>query len=298
MNYRKINLSIINHNDQLDQNEKNRNLYKYLIGNNVAYYYSKILSGNKNRYERKIISTGDLFNKEYIKTLKLLDSISNKNKIPFLLFKTYKYINEAVDGDIDIIIKEKDFYKFLRELSKEGFSCIEESPLKAICKKNGFKKIEPRVNIAFHGFTVLGESEIWKHTEEVLVDKIKVKKTTMSFDLFSFLLNVLYGPAYLKLYFYLLYKEIGRENLCSIATNTVVESDIDFIIKEFFNENKINKRFPLFLDNFNFLKWWYFKILRNDSFNIKNKVKHAVFFFYIKYKYIFLNKLEFAHKWI
>lgn len=297
MNYTSINRAILTSSDVQNSIPRDDMFYDYLLGNSVAYYYCKYLSKEKKLMDKRVIKVGDILNRKFVKTVKLINMISKKNAIKFLLFKTYKYIPEAVDGDIDIFIPEKYFYQFLKALEKEGFVCFENEHLKAFCKKEDYCTIEPRVNASFHGLIVLNEKKIWERTEKVDMDGISVLKATREIDLFYLLLEVLYRPSYLKLYLLFLYKKADVKKLFTISTNKQLNKDFKFLIKNLISKDIDNKRFPLFLSNIQFIIWWCKRIIPNQQLTLFTRLKHILFFFYAKYAFFLFNKLVFKHNW-
>lgn len=296
MNYKIINQSILSTHDVPEFFSKEEKFYDYLLSNNVAYYYSKVLSKENTSTEKKIIAAGDKLNEKYIKTLKLIEKIGKDNEIKILLFKTYKYFSEVVDGDIDLFLRKKDFHLFLKALEEEGFKCWEHEKLKAVCYKKDFCNIEPRVSASFHGIVVLNESQAWEKVEEVTINGIKILKTTKEVDLFYLLLNNLYGPNYLRLYLLLLYKQCDLKKLFALSSAEYIK-DLQFLINSLITNDKENNRFPLFLGNINYISWWLKRILPNDKLTMLIKLKLILFFLYSKYLFIFFDKLVFRHQW-
>lgn len=296
MNFTLINTALL-YSDDFSPVIKNQQFYKYLLDNNVAYYYSQTIPKQKNSYEKDIIASGEILNDKYIQTLKVLYDFCKKEKVDFLLFKTYKHLPEIVDGDIDLFIKEKDFSRFLTGLKKEGFTCILERPRKASCSKAGYSIIEPRVTISFHGKLIVNEENIWKNTKEVVIKNIKLKSTTKEIDTIFMLLNMFYGPNYIKLYNYIIFKSLNLKNLYSLIKNGEIKKDLDVSIQTLSSYDLLNKRFPIFPSDITFVKWWSKKILLNPHVPIFIKIKHLLFFYYAKYGYILLSRLPFAHNW-
>lgn len=288
MNYKILNNAIIRSEDIPLTLSRDKKFYRYLLNNNIAYYYSRYLCKKKGKHEKNIIQAGNRFNLKYIKTLRLIITACTKQNIEFSLFKTFKPIPEAVDGDIDLFIKERDFPTFLNLLEKEGFTCREDERQKAFCNKRGFCDIEPRVNISFHGKIILGEEIIWKNTEEVFINELKLKKTTKELDLFFMLMNVLYGPNYFKLYSYLVFRNLDLKKIYALAKDETVHRDLEMLIHSFTTNDVTDTRFPLFPADIIFLKWWLER---------SKKVKHILFFIYAKYGYKFFNTLPFRHDW-
>lgn len=297
MNYEVINTAILDSQDTPKTINRDDKFYNYLLDNSVAYYYSKHISKEKTEMDKKIIAAGDILNKKFLKTMKLVLRICKENNIRFLLFKTYKYFSEVVDNDIDLIIKENDFYNFIKALQREGFTCLENEHLKAICFKQSFCKIEPRINSSFRGLVIFDEKKIWEKPEWVNIDRIKILKTAKEIDLLHQLLGILYNPNYLKLYLLLLYKDANIKKLDKLILNKQIDQDLKFLIKNLIPKSLENRRFPLFIGNSDFIGWWFTRIFQAPDFSLQSKLRLLIFFFYSKYLFLFFNRLVFKHKW-
>lgn len=298
MNYKSINTAILYSEDIPKDVTRDNKFYDYLLDNNVAYYYCKHVSKEKTAMDKKIIKAGDILNRKFSKTLKLIDKVCKENSIRFLLFKTYKYIPEVVDGDIDLFIKEKDFYNFLKALEREGFNCFENEYFKAVCRKKGFCNIEPRINSSFHELVILNEKEIWEKIDVVKLEGMQLFKVLKEIDLLHLLVSILYNPNYLKLYLFLIYKNSDIRKLYTLSSEKHINQDLNFLLKNLITENVENKRFPLFMGNINFTIWWFKRILLNPHISLFQKLKHILFFFYSKYNFLIFNKLVFRHTWL
>lgn len=297
MKYKIINKSIINSKDIPGSIRSDKTFYNYLLDNSVAYYYSTNLSNKRSILDEKITKAGKELNAKFLKTLNLLNKISQDTHIKFLLFKTFKYIPEIIDGDIDIFIQEKDFYKFLKALEKEGFKCIENEHLKAVCEKEGFSVIEPRVNASFYHLVIFKEKKIWENVEIISINRSKVLKVTEEIDLAYLLLTILYGPRYLKLYLYLVYKKSDIKKLFELNLKKNIKNDLQFVINNLIAKKSEDTRFPRFVDDLNYIIWWFGRILFNSNIPLFLRFKHIMFFFYLKYRYLLFNKLVFKHDW-
>lgn len=296
MNYRDTNIALLTGDDVYDSFVKDQDFYDYLLGNNVAYYYASNISTKKTVMDKKIIRVGNILNNKYIKTLELINTLCKENNIKFLLFKTYKYIPEVIDNDIDLLIKKKDFYHFMKVLQNQGFECIENEPLKGICKKDGFCTIEPRTNSSFHGLTIMDEHKLWEKYEIVNVGGMRILKVIKEFEIIHLLLSILYNPNYLRFYLLIIYRGCNVKNLHKTNLEKHVLADLKLVINDLIKEGIEVKRFPLFLGNIKFISWWYKRIL-NSRLNRFTKFKHLIYFFYLKYSYILFDKLIFIHKW-
>lgn len=296
MNYKTVNSAIINGQD-VSSSIKNKEFYKYSLDNNVAYYYAKLIAKQRGEPEKKILEAGSSFNSRYIKTLTFLCKASEIISVKFALFKTFKHIPEAVDGDVDIFIRKRDFGKFINLLESEGFDCEKEAGFKTSCIKKGFCKIEPRADISFHGKTFLTEEIIWKHLERERIGDLEIYRSSIGLDMYYFLLNTLYGPNYIKLYHYLVFKKADHKKMFSISPDNSIREDLRFIAKRLTNENSSEIYFPFFLDDLDYLSLWFRRILFDRNFNMISKFKNLIFFFYAKYEYLFFGRLPFRHDW-
>lgn len=296
--YKDINSAILNNkNNDLSAIHKDK-LYKYLINNNIAYFYAKKISAAKGDKEKRVIREGNNYNRKFFKTLKLVDDVCRQNKIDYLLFKTFKYVPEGYSGDLDIIIKEEAFERIIEIFEKRGFSTRFDVGLKVELRNAGYSKIEFRVNVEYHGITLFDSKEIWEYKEKTKLGGIEIFKTTKEFDLVCLLLNILYGPNYLDLYLMLLNKQVGSKKLLSFKRGTKLAEDLRFIISNLVKKDFSNKRFPLFIPDLIYLRWWLKNIFLSDKVFLFEKFKVILIFFYIKYKYLFFDNLQYAHRWL
>lgn len=297
MDCKRINTAILSAQDLPSSFIKNSEFYNYLFGNNVAYYYSSILSKKKTNIDKEIITAGNVLNDKYVKTLKLIDKICKENGIRFLLFKTYKYIPEVVDNDIDLLIKKKDFYQFMKILGRYDFDCLENEPLKGICRRKDFCTIEPRTNSSFHELIIMDENQLWNKTEKVEIMGIKIDKPIKEVEVAHLLLSLLYNPNYLRLYLLDVYKNGDFRQFKSLNLKKDIRDDLNLVIENLLAEKNESKKFPLFIDNFRFIWWWFRRIFSNSKLSLRTKLKHLIYFFYLKYLYLLFGKLIFKHEW-
>lgn len=204
--YQEINTAILKWRDISSDIVKDNDFYNYLLNNRVASYYCKNLSKIQNKTEKAIITAWNNRNEIFYKTLRELDKICKEHNIDYLLYKTHKYFGEVIGGDIDIIVKDEDFDKFLKLFSSLGWDCEEDEKRKWKCEKDGFIVIEPHVNISWNGNTFFESSKLWKEIEEVVIEWNKYKKTNKSFESISIYLKIMYEPEYLDMYDYLVLK--------------------------------------------------------------------------------------------
>lgn len=296
MNYYAINTAILNAQDIPKSVIRDRDFYEYLLDNGVAYYYCRYLSKEKNVLDEHIIAAANTLRTTFLNTLRSIYVVTKKNRLEFLLFKSYKYYDEIIDNDIDIFVRETDFEKFIDLLTKEGFFCRRDEKLKVHCTKYGFCKIEPRVRGSLRGRILISEKTIWQNKELVNIDGMKIFRTPKEIDLYYQLLNVLYNPNYLKLYTQLLYLNINRQRLYSLTSDERLIEDLKFIEKNLI-ESENNKSFPKFVDPMKFIIWWYQRILTTSDISLNKKFTLMVNFFLIRYSYAFFHTLAFKRQW-
>ncbi len=289
MNYKAINEAILNDMD-IDSSkvEKTDEFYKYLFNNKVAYYYSKYLSKNKTDYEKRIIKTGDRLNSKYLKTLKLLVQVCKKNHIEFLLYKTHKYIPEVVDGDIDIFVRRKDFYKFLEVFKTEGFEVEEDEPGKGKCVKKSFCVIEPHINISWRGIVYINEDNIWNQSVPIRLNHLLINNCSPSIEMLSICGELFFSPEYIDLYTIKKMNQLVNKKI-HITGNELFNGFQNIIKKS--KPIFVNSKLPYFISTMNLIKIIYPNVQIQDliEINFKN--------LYWKHRYRLNNKLPFAHEW-
>jgi len=274
----------------------NNIFYKYLLINNLAYFYVEFSKDNSN-VAKKIIQSGNILNSKFEKTVDLICDILIKTKISAALFKTYKHIPEVVDGDIDLLLAKDDMGKFILSLTKKGFECVKESEGKYICKNKNYLKIEPRTNVSFGSKFIFDFDKIKNLLFSVTINNRNIDSTPSDIDVLYFILNFLYGPNYLRLYHYFLIESVDFKRLIFLARQFGVRKEILFF--KLMLDKKISKsrKFPIFLSDFEYLNFFIRFISLNRDFNFIYKVRHLVFFFFLKYKYLIFGKLHFRHQW-
>jgi len=289
MNYREINTAILKARD-VDQRlvKKDDVFYKYLFNNKVAYYYASELSRNKTEKEQEIIKRGNELNAKYIKTLKYVKKICDKHGIKFILFKTHKIIPEVVGGDIDLIVKRKDFKYFLHIFSGLGFESVEDEPGKGKCFKEGFNVIEPHITISWRGISYFNEKKIWRHTKEININNEKYIIFDNSMEVYIAIAQLFYEPEYIDLY--TMIQLNNGDGLIGRIPNAAK-------VQKFINENKkkYEQIFPIFAPVGLFADIWTRELF--TSKNIKVYVLHWIFYIYWRMRYKFIKKLPFTYIW-
>ena len=298
MNYEAINRSILNKTELPKEIRQDTQLYEYLLNNKVAYFYAIELGNRQDSETVRVIDQADRYQRRYAKTLKLLDEVCKEKGYEYLLYKTYKFIPEMVDGDIDIIVREKDFQNFLNTFQTLGFECEEDEPGKGKCEKVGFSVIEPHTNISWRGGSHVSESFIWEKPIDVKVDGLVVKNVSLEIEATAIAAKILFEPSYLDLYSLLLLRycldEGINENL--IYKNTTQPNLLKEVL-EFCKDKAITppygKKWPLFLPVIRYIKLWTQNYIATKNHRIY--VLHLVFYIYWNARYRINGKLPFTH---
>ncbi len=296
MDYKTINECIVNWLDFPPKIKKSEKLYKYMINNRVAYFYSKSISKNNTKIEKEIIKMWDKRNCMLHKTLDEMVKICKKYNIEFLLYKTYKFIDEVIWWDIDIIVKKNDFNKFLDVFEKEWWECEEDEKLKWKCDKKWYLTIEPHVSVSWLGRQYLEEHHLWENPINVNIDWKKYNNVNMNIEIISIYAKILFEPEYLDLYDYIIIKrehKIWYKILSNLIDNTWLWS-LKYLIIKFKDKKILNRKLPFFINSF-------VLFYLNLFFFFKTwKVNSRVFIhnFYWKRRYKFKNILPFLTKYI
>lgn len=289
LNYKEINSAILDGRD-IDKSlvKKDEQFYQYLFNNKVAYYYASQLSKNKTEKEKWIIKRGNELNTQYIKTLEYVKDVCDKNNIPFILFKTHKVIPEVVDGDIDLIIHNEDFQKFLDVFAGLGFESIEDEPGKGKCFKEGFNVIEPHITISWRGNDYFDTELLWKYTKEEVINGKKYLISNNEIETFIAVAQLFYEPEYIDLYTMFKLKDD-----CELLKQLPNSKQIQLLITKI--KNNRQQVFPIFAPIGLFATIWTKEFF--ISKNLKTYILHWIFYIYWSIRYKFINKLPFTHIW-
>lgn len=263
----------------------------------MAYFYAKNIDRTNDKFSKSVVSVGNSLNSKYSKTKTLILMVSKEIGVLPILFKTFKHVPEIVDNDIDLVLKRKDVVKFVMKLEKLGFLYIKESKYKYICTKKGYNKIEPRADILVAGRKILNYQQTLKYVQKIGKGNEKITVTNQELDAFYFMLNCLYGPNYLKLYHYMVIDGVVFSRIEEIAKDISCLPEITFFKRKVLDKISKDVSFPIFLKNIDYLVFYIRFIMFNSNMIFTSKIKHLLFFFFFKYKYIFFNKLHFQHQW-
>jgi hypothetical protein len=202
MNYAHINDSILKGRD-IDPLlvRKDHAFYTYLLNNKVAYYYAQELAGEKSETDQKILARGQAFNEQYFRACEAMAHICGQAGIEYLIFKTHRYIAGAVDGDIDVLVRDADFDRFLEVFRGEGFACVEDEPRKGKCEKDGYATIEPHVNISWRGNLFLEGEKAWGNTQKITYQNgTAITTASPDVELLAAAGELFFSPEYIDLF--------------------------------------------------------------------------------------------------
>lgn len=290
MNYKAINASIISGVDVDDSVSKDSRFYKYLLNNKVAYYYSNNISKNSNKYEKSIIEKGNEYRSKYLASMKELTAIAEKHNIPFLVFKTHRYFDEVVDGDIDILVKERDFHKFLLVMKNYGYTSVEDEPLKGKCEKPGLLVIEPHVDISWKSRVYASGSKLWENSRVITYGGVHINCASSSTEMLAAAGELYYSPEYIDLFRIKTYQALSAdaESGRMLEKDEMTKTYISCINRLIDDSSHV---FPVFLTNTQL----YSEVSSHLSFfqNMEIVLKNT----YWRERYRVKKKLPFTHDW-
>ncbi|HJQ08777.1 MAG TPA: nucleotidyltransferase family protein [Candidatus Saccharimonadales bacterium] len=297
LDYAAVNKAILDGRD-IDERvvSKNDDFYTYLLNNKVAYYYASVLSTRPTPAEARILEKGKYFQARYEKTMQLIQKVCSDNNIPYLLYKTHKYIPGMMDGDIDLLVSKEHFDRFLQYFTQLGFKTAEDEPGKGKCEHPDYCLIEPHTNVSWQGGEYLKDNLLWANPRQVSVGGQRYHTVSYEVEMLAVLSMILFSPEYLDLYSLktMHYFDEQRMDKKTMLANSVHPKLTEEIL--IFYEKLVvpySKKMPLFLPNTTFTRLWTKHFLSQK--NIKLYLLHLLFFFYWKYRYRLIDKLPFTH---
>jgi len=295
MNYHEINTAIAEGRD-IDTLlvKKNKRFYDYLLNNKVAYYYASELSTHPNATEQAIIKQGDAFNAAYIKTVAYVKAVCEEENIPFLLFKTHRYIPAAVDGDIDLLVKRDDFQRFLQAFRDRDFDAIEDEPEKGKCTKEGYISIEPHVNISWRDNVFFAGDKAWEDATEVVYGDVSIPCCSPLVELLAAAGELYFSPEYIDL-FRLETAQVllSQQDSFDDVTDDTARKLLDQYVRWLDNVTSLylDQKLPFFLPHT--------KLDKAIRAHVSGKERMEIVFknFCWEYRYKLIDRLPFTHDW-
>lgn len=240
----------MNINNLLKEQIPEKNFLKQASNNRVLYYYLKNI--NK-KGAKKILRNGEKRINKLKKTLVFINKIFKKNKLKFLVVKTYKFIS-YVTFDVDLLVKPKDFEKTKQVLRKNGCK-IEKHPGKqtfkqANCRKKGFLNIDLHTGFSWQGVTYLDDKLLWKNPQKVRMQGVLTNIPNATVEFLLNAAHVLSERRFITILDYLFFvQSLKKTNLKLMLSQTKKHYwDTSFkrllrIIKQL----SYNSKFPYFL---------------------------------------------------
>lgn len=300
--YQKINSFFLDSNTKIELEEidfSDSKIQKYLFNNRLTYPFLKKLEKQNllSKTSAEKLDKANQVNQRYLKSLYKVYQICQQNQIDFLLYKTHRFIDGVVDGDIDLIVKPEDFDKFLEVFAKQGFDCIEDEPRKGKCTKPGFLVIEPHIGVSWRGQQYLDQEFLWQDTVEISYQfqnqKFAVKNVSYQLEAVAIFYNVFFEPNYLDLRSLL--------NLKLFQTKTdfkklPIQAPIKKYIISLVQDSSLKKSFfPIFAPVFLFLSQWSKAFFVDKKVSLKIYILHIIFYFYWRLRYSLIQVLPYTH---
>jgi hypothetical protein len=206
------------------------------------------------------------------------------------LFKTHRYFAEVVDGDIDILVRQNDFKRFLDAFAQEGFATEEDEPGKGKCSKEGFNVIEPHINISWRTNKFLDGELAWQNARILNYKGVEVPCCSSEIELFAAAGELYFSPEYIDLFRLKTLQVLAKD----VEPGGLVDSGAKAFVDEYLaTASKLNmsQKLPAFLPNGQLLS----RIGPYTSLGEKGEILFKNFYWRIRYGLI--DKLPFTHDW-
>jgi hypothetical protein len=213
-----INLDIFNFFLKTQETSNNYNL-TYLKINNLYDYNSILTKKDSINYFEKI--------NELKKIIEIFNNIEKKTKIPYFTMKSF--LNYPfIDDDIDFIICEEGYNRYVQELKKLNFIPFNSladirEPMKKMFKNADYSIIvHLHSSISWNGIITCDKQDIFQSTSFIEFDQIKVRLPSPTDELLIAIGHFLFENYYFKIgeliYFkYLLDNEIDYNRINKIS---------------------------------------------------------------------------------
>ncbi|GEM_PF-2334326 len=97
---------------------------------------------------------------EFKRTLKLLNEVSNQNKIDHILIKSCIDVSH-VPRDVDVLIHGDEKEAFIEALLERGFKSVYQTDVETALSKDGYLKIDIYIETRYLDYTFLNEPFLW-----------------------------------------------------------------------------------------------------------------------------------------
>jgi hypothetical protein len=263
-----------------------------------------------------IICEGEKNIKALNNTLQVIEQICSENKIPYLIVKTYKFI-EFITFDVDLLVHYNDFEKAIEAFEKNNFA-IKPHPGKntqGLHQRNLHK--EGLLNIDLHrkffwlGIEHLDEEYIWHNTQYQTIAGLKTPIPSFETD---FLLNnkqLAYERNYITLLDFLAikyaYEKVNWEEIKTKVSQfnwtigfNILEKRLDNMHLEIFGNSLFGKahkskarKLPLFLNQMEATKIFCEILFKHKRF----AVFEYLYFIFSKLRYNISDRIGYYDHW-
>jgi len=225
-------------------------------------------------------------------SIRLIKKISFKLSKPPILIKTYKHKIGLMDGDIDLIIFHKDVDLFIRCMKNYNFDIKVERKNQFSCTKNNYAKIEPRSSISYLSLEYIDYDNARMNSKKTRLYGTSLLSVSAPVDATILSLGVIYGPRYIDLYLAFLIRKYSTE--IGLFSKSINVGDELSVISRAVNKN-FHKKFPIFLPITDELKFLIKGLVKGRG--VIGFSRALLFFFYSKYRYIFILKVPYEKNW-
>lgn len=195
---------------------------KKLSHNRVLYSYSKKvlaqgpkLDKEKKQDLRKIVREGERRMKQFEKTVKFLNKNLKAKGIPYLVVKTFKYI-DYVTFDVDVLVPYEKFYEAQELLEKGGCRILPHPRKQGLhqrnCVKKGLLNIDLHRNFYWLGIEHVDLNFVWKKPRRRKINGVMCSCPSLEVDFLLHNKQLAYERYYVTLLDYLAVTE-GRVDM-------------------------------------------------------------------------------------
>jgi len=201
----------------------------------------------------KIKETGDEYQKKLRRTIIFVQKKLNKEKISFLVIKTYRPI-EYVTIDVDVLVKREDFERtkqFLSTADAEIRECSSKKQVDIIVP--GLLRIDLHKGVFWQNSTFLDEDLPWKKVCTKKIRGVTIPIPNLETEIILMLLNLLYERMYIPLLEYLFLQQVSSAVDWIVIRNQAERYEwsqaLTMILKKFNLINQILYSKPLLEDS-------------------------------------------------
>lgn len=265
---------------------------KSLSQNRVLYTASKTLLSNPEKLTSKQISAIEKINSEgmnrqrmFQDTVDFLENSLGKENIPYLIVKTFKYL-DYVTFDVDVLVPYERFKDTQRVLAKYGCEILSHPRKQGVhqrnCRKKGLLNIDLHRKFYWQGLEHIDLDFVWASSHKREINGTECPCPSIEVDLLLHLKQLAYERYYITYLDYLaiskMLDEVDKKLLLDQAQKFGWSNSLLYTFKLINQADGTN--FPIFFSYAQVLKQFFETII---------KQRKTTFFDLMYYHYTFLR---------